>query len=94
MADTRLCDCPNCNRPNVIGYKKEEKNTKIVKVSSAGYGTIMGAIIAGPIGAALGFALGKYGGEKLANEVEDDLIYFQFQCPKCDHRWEKLYKIK
>lgn len=94
MAETRYCDCPNCGRSNVVGYKQEETNTKIAKIGGAGYGAVLGAAIAGPVGAAVGFAIGKFAGDKIANEVEDDLVYFKFQCPNCDNRWDKLFKIK
>lgn len=92
MAETRFCDCPNCGRSNVIGYKKETNEEKVAKVGAAGYGLLVGALLGGPIGAAIGFGAGKFGGDKLADELENGYMECQFQCPGCGHRFTKTFK--
>lgn len=92
MAETRYSDCPRCNRSNVVGYKIETNGEKILKVGGAGYGLVMGALLGGPIGAAIGFTAGKYGGDKLADGVENGDADFQFQCPSCGHRFTINFK--
>lgn len=92
MAESRFCDCPSCNRTNVVGYKIETKDEKILKAGGAGYGLLVGALLGGPIGAAIGFAAGKFGGDKLAEGAENGYAEFQFQCPGCGHRFTKIFK--
>ena len=50
MAETRLYDCPNCGRENVIGYHSEDNFTKGAKLVITGCTAIAGALIAGPLG--------------------------------------------
>lgn len=92
MAETRYCDCPECHRANVVGYKKEAKESKYWKGGATGYGAIVGGLLGGPLGAAVGAGLGKVAGDMLADETEGNWIDFQFQCPACNHRWEKSFK--
>ena len=92
MAETRFCDCPNCGRTNVVGYKVESSNSKFKKVALPGYGVIWGGILGGPVGAGLGLAIGKLVGDKVAKAQEDDMLEYKFQCPKCGHKFSEYFE--
>lgn len=92
MADVRYCNCPNikCQHRNVIGYYIEEKDTKILKAGGIGYGALMGALLAGPIGLVAGITLGKVAGDKIGNLSKEKK--YVFKCPSCGEEFTRWYK--
>ena len=89
MAETRYYDCPECGRENVVGYRKLESADKTVKAAEAGILTAAGALMAGPLGALAGFAIGKWVGDKLVDS--NSRIEFTFRCPRCGHEFTRWF---
>lgn len=92
MAETRLHDCPNCGRTNVIGYKVNTYNESATTISGAASGTMIGAVIGGPIGAGIGLALGKLIGNQIGKFKEDNMLEYKFQCPHCSYKFSKYFE--
>lgn len=88
MAETRFCDCPKCQRANVIGYKQEEKGAK---AAIAGAAAFLGAVALGPLGLLGGLAAGKMGADALVDS--DKEATFNFKCPHCSHEWTRRFPI-
>ena len=91
MAETRLHDCPNCGKENVIGYHKMQDGDQVAKVAGGGGGALLGALVGGPIGALAGFAVGKWFGDKVAEPVGWQT--FIFKCPRCGKEFEEKFKM-
>lgn len=89
MAETRLYDCPNCGRENVIGYHSEDNFTKGAKLVITGCTAIAGALIAGPLGFMAGLGGGKLGSDKLSNM--DERREYKFRCPRCGHEFTRWF---
>ncbi len=90
MAETRYSDCPNCGRENIIGYLKEETGDKVVKVVEGGGMALAGGLLAGPLGALAGLAVGKFLGDKF---TEKERAEFRFRCPRCNHEFRKYFDM-
>lgn len=95
MAETRFSDCPRCGRTNVVGYEVESKDEKVGKIAVTGGAAGLGALWGGPIGAGIGFAIGKYLEKKLPKLVNDENTdcEFKFKCPKCGYEFSEYFKF-
>lgn len=88
MAETRYYDCPECGE-KVIGYRKFDDGEKAGKAIMGGGAALIGGLLAGPLGALAGFALGKYAGDKAVDA--GDKVQYSFKCPRCGHEFVRWF---